>query len=402
MSVIFETLQKLNHSPEGSEAGEDAARPRRNVYALRTVLMSPVSVVLLTALVFGLGYGLVSGLRYLQRSARLNPDVLAVAETVTVPVASADAAQTVPPPPDMRQSEAAIGDPAAPIDATPIADAPVFTGPEVPPPPTETMAQLSEAGPDVTGVEGWQLPSAAAAPAFAPAAMAPEARSQGGFIGGDGEPIAAHMAFAPETPPQPAADAAQLQAVTAAPSAGPAYPVGISPAASAPHGDWTPTHTLAAVPAISADHFSGLAPSPAAPELAPATAPETHVAPPFTRKAIPRYTRLVNRLQIALTDGDARTTERLLGDFADAKGQRHPYLLKLKAYRRLQAKDFAAAEALLSEVLALDASDRDAQTNMVVVEANTGRLEAARQRMARLAERFPEDEALAAMRRRLN
>jgi Flp pilus assembly protein TadD len=120
------------------------------------------------------------------------------------------------------------------------------------------------------------------------------------------------------------------------------------------------------------------------------------------RTPIPRYTGLVHRLQTAVTNGDAQAAEKLLGDFATVKGKDHPYLLKLKAYRFLQAGDYVAAEGLLSQVLALQPSDRDASVNMVVVEAHTGRIDAARRRVARLMELFPEDETLAAMGRRLN
>jgi thioredoxin-like negative regulator of GroEL len=120
------------------------------------------------------------------------------------------------------------------------------------------------------------------------------------------------------------------------------------------------------------------------------------------RVPIPRYTELVNRLQVAVGNGDTPTVDRLLGDFAAVKGNNHPYLLKLKAYQYLQARDFASAERLLNQVLVQDQMDRDANINMVVVEASTGRIDAARQRAARLAKLFPEDETLAAMGRRLN
>jgi Flp pilus assembly protein TadD len=117
---------------------------------------------------------------------------------------------------------------------------------------------------------------------------------------------------------------------------------------------------------------------------------------------IPRYTELVNRLQTAVANGDAQAAEKLLGDFAAVKGKDHPFLLKLRAYRYLQSGDFTNAERLLNQVLARDQTDRDANLNLVVVEAKTGRIDAARRRVARLAELYPEDETLAAMGRRLN
>jgi Flp pilus assembly protein TadD len=124
--------------------------------------------------------------------------------------------------------------------------------------------------------------------------------------------------------------------------------------------------------------------------------------PSFRRSPIPRYTRLVQRLQTAVVRGDAQTADRLLDEFATVKGQGHPYLAKIKAYRLLLAGEYGAAEPLLMQVLAQDEMDRDAQMNMAVVEANTGRQDSARRRVARLVARFPEDETIAAMGRQLN
>jgi len=147
MSVIFETLQKLNRVPAEVGEDEDVPRQRRNAYALKTVLMSPVTVVVLVLVVFGLGYGLVFGLRQLQRSAQMDPAALTAAKaptTMAVPDEDATANQDVPPPPDLRGLE--VAGEITPVKNGSSVDEPVFSGPEVQPPSAEAMAALEAVG----------------------------------------------------------------------------------------------------------------------------------------------------------------------------------------------------------------------------------------------------------------
>jgi hypothetical protein len=407
MSVIFETLQKLNRPAVAADAEKAAARPRRNTYALKSVLLSPVTVLLLAVVVFGLGYGLVFGLHYLQRQARLDPSVMAAAkvpEPQTAPpktaapemaapeMADPQAVQEVPPPPDLRQLEgatetAAAADTAA--AATPPATAEAtFAGPDVPPPPAAQMAALPDEAATFSPAGTWTSPATPEDSAFAVASVS--GRPTTPLSEAEGMALSARPRFRggaqPTISPSQSFGEASLERAPDAP--------GATAAALA--------NTRANTVATTAADISQQPLPPTAATLPPTIDDAGETRRPAKRTPIPRYTELVYRLQTALTRGDGQAADRLLGDFAAVKGKNHPYFLKLKAYRYLQAGEFAAAERLLGQVLAQDQTDRDANINMVVVEANTGRIDAARRRLAGLEEQFPEDETLAAMGRRLN
>lgn len=383
MSVIFETLQKLNRPAVESDAEEGAGRPRRNVYALKSVLMSPVAVLLMTLVVFGLGYGLVYGLRQVQRSTRMDPTVLAAArEPSAVAVPVADPPQDVPPPPDVRHLET-VGAPAPPA-----LDQPVFAGPEVAPPSAEEMAAL----------EGEAVPGGQTASWHPPASNSWASAPPTGISFSASTPSGETTGYSDYAPPAvaPAEKRPSVIDTEGPPQAGVAFRLSgrERPAAQTGSAALPDRHPLYS----ASDENDALADV-----ILTEARPETAAAPrTIKRKPIPRYTRLVNRLQTAIVTGDKTAADELLGDFAAIKGKSHPYIIKLKAFRHLQTGDYAAAEVLLGQVLALDKGDRDAQVNMAVVEANTGRADAARRRLARLVERFPDDETLAAMGRQLN
>jgi hypothetical protein len=408
MSVIFDTLQKLNRSAAQTEAQTTTDRPRRNAYAFKSVLMSPVTVALVVLVVFALGYGLVYGLRQLQRSARMSPAVLAAAQA---PATS----QTLPVPPEVRHLEATT-------ETTP-AQAPLSPGTDVPPPSEDAMATLpgdaAYTPPGQVGDPPARRPDGAVGGAVAVAEAVAEAvadaddraasTSAGGWPpGGDSRVPEYDPAVSPPISAQPSgAFSERISAAspdgmrsTLAPTA--EYPAALTGEAIPGAGDGAPfTQQVAPETMVSAEtrvSAEGLAyAQSAAADQAPAPEPSA-----FRRSPIPRYTRLVRRLQTAIVAGDEQAADRLLDEFATAKGQRHPYLTKIQAYRRIQSGDYGAAETLLKQVLTLDETDRDAQMNLAVVEANTGRVQAARRRVARLATRFPEDETIAAMGRQLN
>lgn len=418
MSVIFETLQKLSRSAQENDAGEEGKRPRRNVYALKTVLMSPVAVVLITLAVFGLGYGLVYGLRQVQRSARMDPAVLAaarapsaaaetppaaVAETsaVTEPVAETDnsapiqtvVAHDVPPPPDIRHLASAGA------EDSPPAGEPVFAGPDVPPPSNTAMEMDSQDGQTNLVEQGavWKPPLAdPSASAYTPGTAFSVRPTTVGQDGGPGFSATAYVEAEKNPPFIHVKNESQIVASLQL-SGGERSGI-VTPDVGHSSGvDFFGASREKSANVIGSTDADAMAPSIPAESLpVEAAAPRT-----IKRLRIPRYTRLVERLQRAIVSEDQRDADRLLGEFTGIKGDTHPYIIKLKAFRLLQAQDYAAAEVLLGQVLVLDKGDRDAQMNMAVVEANTGRLDAARRRLVRLADRFPDDEAISVMRRQL-
>lgn len=414
MSVIFETLQKLNRASAESETDAAASRPRRNAHAFKSVLMSPVTVILLALLVFGLGYGLVYGLRLVQSSAQMDPAVLAAAGTPAAEAASGDTApaavpvavpQEIPPPPDVRHLETMA-------EYSPV-EAPTSASGEMPAAPVETVAAASNAGAYTPPEQGWAAALDGAPPStvYTQDAAAAQWQSNKGshtpeFYPAMDPPISSvhGAAFSQVNPANGGGEMGTLPPDDNA--------TGILPhqrRSATPHTENRAGLSAAAFPTTRAEAETYKLVASVAPQetmsMEAMSAPQDQALDPppsFRRSPIPRYTRLVQRLQTAVIGGDAQTTDRLLDEFATVKGQGHPYLAKIKAYRLLLAGEYGAAEPLLMQVLAQDETDRDAQMNMAVVEANTGRQDSARRRVARLVARFPEDETIAAMGRQLN
>jgi hypothetical protein len=291
-----------------------------------------------------------------------------------------------------------------------------FTGPDVPPPSEEQMAALANEAPTFLPAGSFNPPSKSAEEVLSMTAGTGARRVGGDVAAGEFSPPGSHPSVpvadgaAPSTTTdalvQPfGQDSAEILSEALPDSTETAMPIGSAAVNGGQYAavntaattavNWGPT-AAAPPPAVTARRLGPPA------EAAPTPGGVEKAVRPVKRVAIPRYTELVNRLQTAVTNGDTQAAQRLLGDFAALKGKDHPYLLKLKAYQNLRARDFVAAERLLNQVLALDQTDRDANLNLVVVEANTGRIDAARRRLARLAELYPEDETLAAMGRRLN
>jgi len=104
-----------------------------------------------------------------------------------------------------------------------------------------------------------------------------------------------------------------------------------------------------------------------------------------------KMVRLVTSLRSALNRGEEKKTETLLSELTRIKGDDDPYVMKMKAYWHIRREEYAAAESLLQRCLAANDRDVEADLNMAVVESRTGKMEAARSRISRLAARYPND-----------
>ena len=78
-------------------------------------------------------------------------------------------------------------------------------------------------------------------------------------------------------------------------------------------------------------------------------------------------------------------------------GANSSYVLNMRAYVELVRGEYAAVETLLGVVLARDEADVHAGLNMAVAESRTGRLQQARERLARLALEHPDDDRVGAL-----
>jgi hypothetical protein len=101
--------------------------------------------------------------------------------------------------------------------------------------------------------------------------------------------------------------------------------------------------------------------------------------------------RLIDQIQRHMLQGDYRGADQLLSELSEIKGPEDSYVLKMRAVSQMHHKAYASAAALLEMVLARDATDIDAGLNMAIIEINTGRVMAARKRLRRLLEVYPDE-----------
>lgn len=108
-----------------------------------------------------------------------------------------------------------------------------------------------------------------------------------------------------------------------------------------------------------------------------------------------KITALIARIEKSLAASDLTQAGSLVDTLAAMKPKQDRYVLKLRAYLAMRQGDLASAASSLASVLACDEDDLEAGLNMAVVEIKTDRLTKARQRLARLRERYPEDTRIA-------
>ncbi|MCP3951666.1 MAG: tetratricopeptide repeat protein [Desulfobacterales bacterium] len=118
----------------------------------------------------------------------------------------------------------------------------------------------------------------------------------------------------------------------------------------------------------------------------------------FSRKAIKKRAgilKLVSRIEHAMgadsTVGPDNDIEALIEQLAAIKGEDQVYVLKVRAYLLLRKKDYGAAAGYLEKVLGQNADDIEAGINMAVIEINQDQVAAARKRLERLRDIYPEN-----------
>ncbi len=105
--------------------------------------------------------------------------------------------------------------------------------------------------------------------------------------------------------------------------------------------------------------------------------------------------KLVSQIEKSMgsdaTAGPDGHIETLIERLASIKGDDQAYILKMKAYVQLRNKAYGAAAGYLEKVLDQNADDVEAGINMAIIEIYSGQVAAARKRLGRLREIYPEN-----------
>ncbi len=404
MSLIYRALKSLQASrgkgTPGTAGPPPHKRPRSRIQRLRHQFVSPGVVMITAGLLILAGIGMVLGMEWLlERSRLVEPQVVSQRGGADAPSSSA----RIAPPPAPRRDD--------PVPPPP----PPF---EAPPPPTLT----GEPAASVAGVVGRARPGTVAdsAPVFEPAT---EAAGEVAFISPPAPDREIPVpSFEDTTPPTPASVGEVVDATD---------PMGTNGPPAAVAGSPTPPDTARAVPApADARHplpegGGEAAPDPAyrmarTPDAAPIR-PDTDTDTGTDTDAVPsagtaadlpgislkvrrqaEFADTARKLQGAMAAGNGPQAEALLLRLGRLQGEDNAFVLKMRAYWHLRNQRYELSEALLSEVLERMPGDLDAQLNMAVVEAHTGRREDASARLADLARRFPGEARVDSMARLLN
>lgn len=103
---------------------------------------------------------------------------------------------------------------------------------------------------------------------------------------------------------------------------------------------------------------------------------------------------LIMRLQGAISEGNDVKVLKLLPELETIKGTDDPFVLKLKAFWRMKQGKYERAADLLGRVLEENPYDLTAGLDMAIVEIKTDRLGKARNRLKVLRSRYPDNEQI--------
>ncbi|MBF0625467.1 MAG: tetratricopeptide repeat protein [Magnetococcales bacterium] len=291
---------------------------------------------------------------------------------------------------DPKGSGTAVASAMAPVPAaTPAADnipAPAPVADRIPAPPI-TQAPAADAAPA----------AATAAPAAAP----------------EDDPLAALLAGDPADSGSPAAPAAKADGAGATPAAmtanaSTAAP-GNKPAGTGGAGDELDQLLGGDIGGMGRGKTA--APPADEPETRAKAAPEDKkaedlepAAVALTKGKVLKTSDVVADLRKAIQTGDSAWVEERLGVLSSLrqKGDKDPYVLKLKAYWHMTRGKYIEAEPLLKQALEARENDLEAAQNLIIVELKTNRPDAAQARLKGLLERYPKEEGLQRLRQHFN
>ena len=111
--------------------------------------------------------------------------------------------------------------------------------------------------------------------------------------------------------------------------------------------------------------------------------------------------KLIQEIKKSIRHGNPDDTEHLIERLAAHKGADDFYVLKLRAYWRLQHQDYDAAAKYLTKVLDKNSDDMEAGINMVIIDINCQRIERARTRLQKLEKVYPDNLVIADLMQKL-
>jgi hypothetical protein len=374
MSVIYDTLKKLESGAVESPSKSAAAKRQHNVYSLRQIIFSPMAMVLILLILLLAGWMLMGGLPLLKGWL----GIAAAPPTVNA---------QVDPPLHPISTQPSRKETAASPDGSPVPD------PALPPPPRLTEEVLrpraEEPVESMPGTEPVHDQAAANMRYLTPHSNAGDSAGTGGDGGapeGHGRsPVTGGGLndLMPAGSPPMSADAG-LRGESLNQGHVAANPMMVLAHA----GDG-----VAAVDRVNTE----LEPAP----LENSEGPETFGSPPAAgehhraaSRRVLRISRLVAEIQAAINRHDSGQIAALLDELATAKGANDPYTLKLTAYWKIVQHEDSEAVRILSQVLQSAPDDLEAGLNMAIVELRRGDRKAAGRRIARLERLYPDHDGL--------
>jgi hypothetical protein len=339
MSLIFNALKRNRTGPSAAESSSGKAAPQRKAISLRTLISSPVVILLLASTIFLSGIAV----SYLVQSFSVQgaPDSSSIRAEVPQYTAF------VPDPDASAQSAARSS-----VRSEPEVASPAVQPADLPFEDIGAPKEVEEPGGGPTGF-AVELPAAAAADTGSP-----------------DTPIGAQTAM-------PKQNAAASSATSPSPDL--AF---IHPRKSA----------MASATTDARMDFSTVQAQDSPPPPTEKSALE--IQRERRAKEHLQTNRLAGRIIGAMQSGDQDAVGRLFAELEKLKGRDHLFVLKLKAYWMIQQGRPDQARTLLSNVLIQRPDDCEAGLNMAVVDIMEGYHSRARERLERLQQLYPEETAV--------
>lgn len=340
MSLIFNALKRNRTGPSGAESSSGDAMPRRKAMTLRTLLSSPVVILLLASTIFLSGIAV----SYLIQSF----SVQGAPDSSSIRAGQPRYTAFVPDPDASAQS---------------------------------STRNLTLREPDVAS----------------PAVQSADSPSEDdGFLEEIEEPGGGPAGFAVEPPSAAAVDTGGAGATIVAQAAMSKQDAAAASLTTGPSLDPAMIHSRQSAMATAATDvrmdFSAVQvqDSPTSPTE------KTALGIQRERRAKEHLqtNRLAGRIIGAMQSGDQDSVGRLFAELEKLKGRDHLFVMKLKAYWMIQQGRPDQARTLLSNVLIQHPDDCEAGLNMAVVDIMEGYHSRARERLERLQQLYPEETAV--------
>ena len=111
-----------------------------------------------------------------------------------------------------------------------------------------------------------------------------------------------------------------------------------------------------------------------------------------------KVSRLIARIRQSMRlNGSGGDTEMMLKQLESIKGKENPYVMKLRAFWCIEKGEYDRALPLLEKVAGRNEKDLEAGLNLAVLEIKANQLQAARLRLTRLSQVYPENNQVVEM-----